>query len=155
MDRPDDGYGARSCPRRVTGIVNRGSCRCAHFPRKRRSTMRQSMFRKKASCLRMQTPWSCLSGCWCRANRLLSRSERLADVLLGILQEAFGATQGMPAAVQNLSSLLIYRPISLPQSHAPTAPVIIPRTKASLARMSAPPCAGLNRRGVVNERVTR
>jgi hypothetical protein len=31
MDRPDDGYGARSCPRRVTGIVNRGSCRCAHF----------------------------------------------------------------------------------------------------------------------------
>src|SRR6266849_10290157 len=59
-------------------------------------------------------------GCWCRANRLLSRSECLADVLLGILQEAFGATQGIAAAVQNLSSLLIYRPHPLrcPSAHA-------------------------------------
>jgi hypothetical protein len=32
MDRPDDGHGARVCPRRGTGSVNRGSCHCAHFP---------------------------------------------------------------------------------------------------------------------------
>ena len=29
MGRADDGHGARACPRRVTGVVRRGRCRCA------------------------------------------------------------------------------------------------------------------------------
>jgi hypothetical protein len=40
-----------------------------------------------------------LSGCWCRANRFLPCPESLADMLLRVLQEFVGPTQGIPAAV--------------------------------------------------------
>jgi hypothetical protein len=104
-DRPPSGANGQpigAAPRTRTGVAG--------------ASLR--IFRPGSTSLR--TPSSGLSGCWCRANRLLSGSERLADVLLGILQEAFGATQRMPAAVQNLPSLLIDRPhpVRRPSAHA-------------------------------------
>src|SRR6185295_352441 len=68
----------------------------------------------------IRTPSSRLSGCWGRPNRLLPRTERLADMLLGVLQEFFSATQGVPASVQNLSGLLVCRPqaVRCPDAHA-------------------------------------
>ena len=100
--------------------------------------------------------WLRGSGCWCRANRILRRAESVADVLLRILQELFGSTQGAPASVQHFPGPRIHRPdplrrlrahspdvfprtelwICLPQSKMPTAPVIIPRMKTSPVRIS-------------------
>jgi hypothetical protein len=51
--------------------------------------------------------------CSCRANRVLSCPESIADVLLGVLQEVVNSMQGISAAVQHLLGLLLYRPNAL------------------------------------------
>src|SRR5512132_3905370 len=65
------------------------------------------------------------SGCRCGANRFLPCPESSADLLLGVVEELVGPTQGVSAAVQDLSGLLLYGPNALcrPCAH-PARPIL-------------------------------